>query len=402
MIEIINISLENEMDLVLAHKRSMKVAESVGLTNATQTTFATAVSEIARAVIEHTDRGTLHLGLEQNKTRYSLVANITYDSAIRFTNSDSGYFYAQKLVPEFLQSEGEAHNSIDMKFGIPRSLRIDAVKITAIKKAFAEEEPINAYEEIKLRNLTLKGLAEQKEEELRQSKLVDEKKTEFISIASHEIKTPITVIKAYTQMAKGLKDQCSDRVQAILDKVDVQTTKLLSLVQQLLDISKIENGNLQYIKEEVELNGFVAEMTDIIHRIYPHHRIKTDLCSHLTANVDRIRMEQVFSNVLGNAAKYSKKDTEIVVKCVQDGDNLARISVTDQGVGISAQNLESIFNKFYRDEDVVKTHAGLGMGLYVASKIVVDHGGRIWAESSEGNGTTFHFTIPVLRIATSG
>src|ERR1700749_467402 len=101
MIKVVSISLENEMDLVLAHKRSMKVAERLGLTTATQTTFATAVSEIARTVIEHTDDGILNIGLEQNKTRYSLVAVVAFDKELRFTNADSGFYYAQKLVPEF-------------------------------------------------------------------------------------------------------------------------------------------------------------------------------------------------------------------------------------------------------------------------------------------------------------
>ena len=395
MIEIITISLENEMDLVLAHRRSMKVAERVGLTMATQTTFATAVSEIARTVIEHTNKGMLFIGLEQNKTRYTLVATITYDSDIRFNNNDSGYFYAQKLVPEFLQSEGGDHNRIDMKFAVPRSLKLDSAKIAVIKRNFNAEEPINAYDEIKQRNLTLRSLAEQKEEELRQSRIIDEKKTEFISVASHEIKTPITIIKAYTQVAKGLRDQCSEQVGAILDKVDIQTTKLLSLIQQLLDISKIENGNLQYIKEEVEFNVFVAEMADVIRYIYPHHTITTHLCDNLPVYIDRIRMEQVFSNLLGNAAKYSKKHTQIVIKCTNNNDGMAQISITDQGIGMSQETIRSIFDKFYRDKDVVKTHSGLGMGLYVASKIIVDHGGKIWVESSEGKGSTFYFDLPL-------
>src|SRR5579862_4078732 len=100
MIKVVIISLENEMDLVLAHKRSMKIAERLGLTTATQTTFATAVSEIARTVIEHTDQGVLDLGLEQNKQRYSLLALVTFDKDVHFTNADSGFYYAQKLVPE--------------------------------------------------------------------------------------------------------------------------------------------------------------------------------------------------------------------------------------------------------------------------------------------------------------
>jgi len=401
MIEILTITLENEMDLVLAHKRSMRVAERIGLTTATQTTFATAVSEIARSVIEHTDKGILILALQQNQTRYSLLAVVTYDSEIKFSNDDAGYFYAQKLVPEFSHSDRDSHNRIEMKFGIPRSLKLDPGKIAGIKRVLSEEDPINAYEEIKQRNQTLKTLAEQKEEELRQSKIIDEKKTEFISVASHEIKTPITIIKAYTQIAKGLKNQCSEQVGRLLDKVDAQTNKLLSLIQQLLDITKIENGNLQYVKEEVEFNAFVMEMTDIIRHIYPHNTIKTRLCGQLPVYIDRIRMEQVFSNLLGNAAKYSDKNSEILIICSDENEGMAQISVTDQGIGMSADATERIFDKFYRHTDVVKTHSGLGMGLFVASKIIVDHGGKIWVDSVEDRGSTFHFLLPLRNTGTS-
>jgi signal transduction histidine kinase len=394
MIEIINISLENEMDLVLAHKRSMKVAEKVGLTTATQTTFATAVSEIARTVIEHTDKGMLYLGLEQNKTRYSLVALVTYDSDIRFTNNDSGYFYAQKLVPEFLQSEEEGHNRIEMKIGVPRSLKLDPGKIAVLKKAFAEEEPINAYEEIKQRNVTLNKLAEVKEEELRQSRIIDEKKTEFMSIASHEIKTPITIIKAYTQMARGLGDQCSPQVTKILEKVDAQSSKLLSLVQQLLDVSKMENGSLQYNREPVPLNQFITDMVAVIQNILPHHQVITNLTDDVVVDIDKLRMEQVFSNLLGNAAKYSGKNTQIHIECRQMGDHVIQIAVSDQGIGLSPGSMASVFDKFYRDKDVIQTHSGLGMGLYISSKIVNDHGGSIGVRSKEGEGSTFFFTLP--------
>src|SRR6202012_1824218 len=101
-----------------------------------------------------------------------------------------------------------------------------------------------AYEEIKQRNAKLNRITTEQEEELRQSKLIDEKKTEFISIASHELKTPITVLKAYTQMAKATKEPLSGHLSGLLGKIDLQAVKLSALVQQLLDISKIENGNL--------------------------------------------------------------------------------------------------------------------------------------------------------------
>lgn len=395
MIKVISITLENEMDLVLAHKHSMKVAERLGLTVATQTTFATAVSEIARTVIEHTDNGSLQVGLEQAQQRYTLIANVTYDSAVTFTNADTGFYYAQRLVPEFNLQQGPAVNTIQMKIGLPRSLRLDPGKIAALQKSFKEEPPINAYEEIKQRNLTLNRLAVEKDEELRRSREIDEQKTEFISIASHEIKTPITVIKAYTQMAKKMDDQCSPKVQELLNKVDMQTTKLLSLVQQLLDVAKIENGSLQYSKEEVDFNAFLSEMVGILQHILPHHDVQLSLGPDARVYIDRLRMEQVFSNLLGNAAKYSGRNSRIRVKCNLVHNEL-QVAITDEGIGMSKHSMDSVFKKFYRDKDVLRTHTGLGMGLYITSKIITGHGGRIWVESKEGEGSTFYFSQPVL------
>ncbi len=396
MLEVVTISLENEMDLVLAHKRSMKVAEKLGLTTATQTTFATAVSEIARTVIEHTDNGILTIGVEQNKQRFALKATVTFDSSIKFTNADEGFYYAQKLVPEFNLSEAGGLNLIEMKIGLPRSLRIDRDKVKDLKEYFLNEAPLNAYEEIKKRNISLNKIAEEQEEELRQSKIIDEKKNEFISIASHEIKTPITIIKAYAQMVKALKYECSDPVKSILEKIDGQSTKLLSLVQQLLDISKMENGHLQYSLEKIELSPFIIEMVSVTKFLIPNHEVNVTLDDNVSVMIDRLRMEQVFSNLLGNAAKYSAKNTNIHVTCAIEDHQFVKVSVMDKGIGMSAVSIESIFNKFYRSKDVMRTHAGLGMGLYIASKIVTDHGGKIWVDSVEGEGSTFHFTLPYV------
>ncbi|WCT10713.1 sensor histidine kinase [Mucilaginibacter jinjuensis] len=395
MIKVVLISLENEMDLVLAHKRSMRVAEKLGLTLATQTTFATAVSEIARTVIEHTDDGLLAIGLEQNQTRYSLMATVAFDSSIRFTNGDAGFYYAQKLVPEFELSETESGNMITMKIGLPRSLKLDPVKISALKKDFEEASPLNAYEEIKQRNVSLNRLASEQEAQIQQSRMIDEKKTEFISVASHEIKTPMTILKAYTQMARATKEPVSDHLRELLGKIDMQSTKLMTLVQQLLDISKIENGNLQYQIEPVSLNGFLHRQVDVMRQILPYHTFTTNFSTDAEVLIDELRMEQVFANLLGNAAKYSERNTDIAISTLLLDDGLATISVTDQGRGMTPETMTSVFDKFYRAKDVLKSHTGLGMGLFITSKIVNDHQGKIWVQSIEGIGSTFYLTIPL-------
>ena len=395
MTNVVSITLENEMDLVLAHKRSMKVAEKLGLTVSTQTTFATAVSEIARVVIEYSDAGVLSIGLDQQQTRYSLVAAITFDPDIQFTNADAGFYYAQKLVPEFTLTKTIDKSVITMKIGLPRSLKLDRLKVNLLTKFFAEEQPINAYEEIKQRNISLNKITDQQEEALKRSKIIDEQKTEFISIASHEIKTPMTVLKAYTQMAKATREPISDKLREVLGKIDLQSTKLMGLVQQLLDISKIENGSLEFTKTKVHLNEFLKAQVIVMQSILPEFTLVVNLADDAEIMIDELRLEQVFSNLVGNAAKYSEKNTSIEIISRMSGDGEVIIGVLDQGMGISEENLTSIFNKFYRTDDVLKTHAGLGMGLYITSKIVHAHGGKIWVESSVGKGSGFYFTLPV-------
>lgn len=394
MITIVRISLENEMDLVLANKKSIAVAGKLGLTIATQTTFGTAVSEISRTVIEHTDTGVLQIGLEINGGRYSLKAVLTCDNCVGFTSYDTGFYYAQKLVPEFSLTEEPGSKVIMIRMGLPRSLKLDPLKTQILLKEFQSSGPLNAYEEIKVRNSTLNRITEEQEEELRRSKIIDEKKTEFISIASHEIKTPITIIKAYTQIAKSMAAKENGQLQEILGKVDFQTSKLLALVQQLLDVSKLENGSLQYKPELLEMNAFIQEAVQIIQHILPDHVVTVKPCADTWVNVDRLRMEQVVSNILTNAAKYSPAGSAIEVCCLRMPDGQMQVSIKDRGIGMSEASIKSAFDKFYRDKEVLHSHSGLGMGLYVASKIVTDHGGRIWVESEEGAGSVFHFALP--------
>ena len=158
-------------------------------------------------------------------------------------------------------------------------------------------------------------------------------------------------------------------------------------MQQLLDISKIENGSLQYNMQHLALNDFITDQMSVMHHILPDHQLTLSLAENVTVNVDKLRMEQVFSNILGNAAKYSPKQSTISVGTRCNDDQTITLSVTDKGRGMAAETIKSVFNKFYRSTDVMKTHTGLGMGLFVASKIISDHGGKIWAESSEGDGS---------------
>lgn len=394
MTEIITISLENEMDLVLAHKRSMKVAEKLGLTISTQTTFATAVSEVARTVIDYTDRGVLTIYIDGVNPRFNLMAQIVFNSEARLSRTDEGFYYAQKLVPEFEMTTSGLDHLVTMRIGLPRSLKLDQVKINLLKTFFQTEEPINAYEQIKNKNSILHKITGEQEIEIKKEREINEKKSEFISIASHEIKTPITVVKAYAQMLKMMKSECSDKANEIIDRLNGQTNKLSYLANQLMDVSKVENGNLEYDFVPTKINQFITEILSVLKHVYPGNEMSWSSCEEVEVNLDKLRMEQVLTNLIGNASKYSAKNSAIKINGVLESEQI-KITVIDNGIGMSAENVERIFEKFYRNKEVINSHPGLGMGLYITSKIITDHGGKIWVESEQGTGSTFHFTLPL-------
>nr|WP_199082280.1 sensor histidine kinase [Pedobacter sp. ASV19] len=400
MTEIIAISLENEMDLVLAHKRSMKVAEKLGLTIATQTTFATAVSEVARTVIDYTNHGMLNIYIDGKVPRFSLMAQIIFDSEARPTRSDEGFYYAQKLVPEFEMSSSGTDHLISMRIGLPRSLKLDQLKINLLKTFFDLEGPVNAYEQIKHKNSLLHKITGEQEIEIKREREINEKKNEFISIASHEIKTPITIVKAYAQMLRMMRSECSDKANEIIDRLNGQTTKLGYLANQLMDVSRVENGSLEYNFESIKLNQFIGEVLSVLKHVYPGNEISWNAGQEIEVQLDKLRMEQVLTNLIGNASKYSSASSVIQINSVLEAEQI-KIAVVDTGIGMSKENVERIFEKFYRNKEIRDSHPGLGMGLYITSKIVTDHGGKIWVESKPGKGSVFQFTIPLSTLSKS-
>ncbi|MBC8052216.1 MAG: HAMP domain-containing histidine kinase [Sphingobacteriaceae bacterium] len=399
MLELITLTLENEMDLVLAQKKASKLSEILKLSLSTQATFVTAIAELCRVVIDFTDTGVLSLGLIHKSNRYSLSGIIQYDGIKGTSISEESFFYAKKLVPLFQNYVLSDKVVIEIGINLPRSISLDEVKLKFLKDYFDTEPPVSAYEEVKKKNLELFIIAESKDAQLRQSKYIDDKRNEFISIASHELKTPITIIKAYTQLALMGKAACSEQVKDFLMKIDAQSTKLRNLVQQLLDSSKIENGKLEYNYEEVDFNAFINDASFLLTHLLPNHQLKVELGAKVRVKLDRERMDQVFTNLISNAGKYSKAGTSVFLRTTVCEKGNLTVSVTDEGIGMSKDSIGKIFQKFHRDKQVIKGYSGLGMGLYIASEIITEHGGKIWVESIQDVGSTFYFSLPGLASA---
>lgn len=401
MNEITRLTLENEMDLVVAHKRCVSVCEYLKLTLTTQITFATAIVEASREVIDKTDAGYLVISLEEDNRKYFVTGTLFFDAALPFSENDAGMEYAKKLVPSFQFTKDGAVASVALQIGIPRSVRLNNAIVSTMRTYFAGLKPATPYEELKARNNALSQRAIEQDERLQYSKLLDEKKNEFISTASHELRTPLTSILAFSEMALSLsEEECNVKVRRLVERIHVQAGKLNTLIYQLLNVSKMEAGRLEYTKEEFSLSDYIGELADLLTAIHPRHRI------HVSANnsrsliyADKLRLEQVLTNLVGNAAKYSKPGTTIQVSMDEQPGGTLHIGVTDEGIGMSEESTRQVFDKFYRDETVAKTVTGLGLGLFITRNIVEEHGGRIWVQSDVGKGSTFTFSIPIVQKA---
>ncbi|WP_207532049.1 PAS domain S-box protein [Desertivirga arenae] len=222
-----------------------------------------------------------------------------------------------------------------------------------------------------------------------------EKKDEFMSVASHELKTPITTMKAVIQIVKRLIEKHTDEKTLLIfiGKANQQVNKLTSLISDLLDNAKIQAGKmlLSYSSFSVKelLEDCASHMTD-------HHEIKVFNSVVGEIEGDRIRIEQVLINFLSNAIKYSPEGKEIIVRAGEEGGSV-KISVTDFGIGIPEEKIPHVFDRFYRVDNKSQEFSGLGLGLYIAAEIIKQHGGEYGLTSAIGNGSTFWFTIPVRR-----
>lgn len=398
MIEITRISLENEMDIVVAHKKMISVAQYFSLLISTQATIATAVAEASRVVIDKTDRGILCIGMTKDGAKYSLTGTITFPPDTDIRLSEEGLRYAQLLVPQFALDKNSETAFINLSIGIPRSLKIDEAKIKEAIEFFRTAAPQTPYEKLKARNSILNQQAIEQEAALKHSRLLDEKKNEFISVASHELKTPLTSIMAFTRLALNADTEPAGKVHRYLEKIDNQVHKLHTLIQQLLDISKIESGKLDYHMQPRGWNDYMVEMIPILEHLVPLHRLSWAPCPlEVMVKMDVLRIEQVLTNLVNNAAKYSLPDTAIAISCLHDDQSLT-VCVRDEGIGISKQNMNRIFEKYFREEAVSDKYSGFGMGLYITSGIIREHKGSIWAEKNTEAGSSFYFTLPLEKV----
>jgi PAS domain S-box-containing protein len=227
---------------------------------------------------------------------------------------------------------------------------------------------------------------------------LERRKDEFISIASHELKTPVTSLKGFTNLfQRHLTKQADEKTLHYLNRMDSQLNKLTKLIADLLDVSKMQTGQLTYQEETFDLDALVKETVENLQAATPTHQLFIETAGAVQVTGDRDRIGQVLINLLTNAIKYSPQADKVIVHLASDQQK-AIVSVQDFGIGIAESHHDKIFERFYQVADPEeRTFPGLGIGLHLSCEIVKRHGGNMWVESSKGNGATFYFTIPLRR-----
>lgn len=296
-------------------------------------------------------------------------------------------------------AELEAANTTIRELNLDLQRRVEA----------ATAELQQRMNELAQANQAIQTLYRDSQAHVEQLQELDRLKSRFLSMASHELKTPLTSISGLAQV---LLRRTNRRLQAgpppepewlaeqqaqveRLELLNSQTARLGRLIDELLDVSRIESGKLAFRWEPVDVGELVQEVADRLQLITSKHVITVDPGSGpVTILADRDHLEQVLDNLVTNAIKFSPDGGRIEVRVVE-GAGGVEISVTDPGVGIPSHQLEAVFGLFYQAEDPVSRHTGgMGLGLYISREIITRHGGRIWANSRPGRGSTFHVSVP--------
>ena len=226
-------------------------------------------------------------------------------------------------------------------------------------------------------------------------KLDDIRKNDFIAMVSHELKTPLTSMKASLQVLQLIEEKATPPGKDLIHKADQQINRMTSLINSFLNVSRLDAGKIHLEKSWFFINDLIREMIDDIALATKDYDIYLKPCQRIEVYADYEKTGQVINNFISNAIKYSDRGSRIELKCKRDEKEVI-ISVKDEGKGIAAHDKEHLFDRFYRVESKDNvTVSGFGIGLYICAEIVQRHGGAIGVESEVGRGSTFYFSIPL-------
>nr|WP_315423139.1 ATP-binding protein [uncultured Pedobacter sp.] len=344
--------------------------------------------DILKIAMDASEMGSWNIDLENKQILLSERAQHIYE----LENNRLGIEEAKSLIsPEYI---GRLTSGIRRAlhhrnaFNIEYQINLNGISakrkwLRTAGKAYYNEEGKAVYIAGAVLDIT-----EHKQDEIR--------KNDFIGMVSHELKTPLTSLSAYVQLLQfKFKETDSEFPIQILDKINVQLKRMSLMIDGFLNVSLLESGKILLNKTNFNLVDLIKTIAEENRMVLPSHFIQVIGPEEMMLHADMDKIGNVVNNLISNAAKYSKKESLIAIKCdIQKGYLV--VSVEDEGIGIKEDNIPKLFDRFYRVESSdTKTIAGFGVGLYICAEIIQRHGGKIWAESKLGQGSTFYFSLPI-------
>lgn len=295
----------------------------------------------------------------------------------------------EKIIPDYNTMESKRVNA-----RITRHERLERLEMTAVRK---DKRPI-------LLSLTYSPIADPSgnvigaavvARDITKEREFEKQKDTLIGIASHELKTPVTTIKGYAQILSSyLRNSIDRKPLEYLAKLEGQVDRITTLINDLLDVSKIEAGKLELITEKFDVTALAKEIAEDMQQT-TDQKIVFEGSSAIVVFADKHRISQVVINLISNAIKFSPENGKIIV-AVKGSPTEVEVCVKDQGIGIQKKDLKKVFTRFFQaDSSMRKSNSGLGLGLYICHEIVSRHEGKIWVDSGKGKGSAFTFSLPL-------
>jgi signal transduction histidine kinase len=323
--------------------------------------------------------------------------NFIYQARTNEYDTIDGLFVFAIEVTEMVAAREEVQDSYREQQALNEELAATNEELTTINEELSRtqsnlKDMIRNFEESESE---LRKTKVRLEKELEAGRRMQEQKDGFIGMASHELKTPLTSLNAMLQVANmKLKDSTDPFLSNAMARANIQVKRMTAMINGFLDVSRFESGKMMIDSKTFNLDELLYEMVEEIQLTNSSHIFEVTSCDKTAVFADRDKIGSVVTNLLSNAVKYSAAGSNIKVSCTIK-DHYVEVSVCDEGIGAKPEDLEKLFDRYYRVESSQTRHiAGFGIGLYVSSEIIKQHNGRIWAESVPGQGSTFYFSLP--------
>lgn len=370
------------------------------------------VTGVLATVIDNTDKVNARITAQQAEAQLRLAIEAS-QLGTWYYNIETGEYQSSTRLKElfgYLPDEELTYMAVIGQITEDHRTQVSEECKLAIETGsrYQQEFMLSGYHDQQLRWVKASGQVYVKEDDhpahfsgtvqdITEQKQDDQRKSDFIGMVSHELKTPLTSVNGYLQILQS-KVKKGDGASAVnlFDKANLQIRKMTAMINGFLNVSRLESGKIHIDRKRFDMAELVKEAEEeSLVTITSHHVVFAPVVETFVV-ADRDKISHVISNLMSNAVKYSPAGSTINIACITI-NGMAQVSVQDQGAGIAPEHLDKLFDRYYRTENASSSAvSGFGIGLYLSAEIVRRHEGRIWAESQPGEGSTFFFTLPVV------